>query len=839
MKKNNNNRLSDKQLKHINAGRLWQFHGGIHPDENKQQSNQSSIEDAGIAPFLVISVEHRGQVPELLVNVGDSVLKGQALTKLYSGMAVQHASSSGVVVAIEKHPDLHPSGLSSLSVIIKTDALDRYINIEKPLPYWQQSSHFLIDEIQKAGIVGLGGAGFPTHLKLKGHEATQLLLINAAECEPYISADDRLMQEHANEIIAGINVLQHILNPKLTIIAIEDNKPQAIEALTEALNTTKNHIIIRKIPTLYPSGSEKQLIEIITGKQTPIGRHPTDLGIVMQNIGTVFAIKEALIDGKPLTSRIVTLTGDAIAKKGNVSVRIGTPIQYLLDKYHFNPSADQKVIIGGPMMGFTIQDLQSPITKKCNCILAPTIQEMPEAEQEQACIRCSYCADACPVELMPQQLLWYAKNQDHKKLEAYNLSSCIECGICAFVCPSTIPLVDYYRIAKAEIHTAKKESQQADIARQRHEKREARLIQSKIDRQAKHKLAAEKRKAQMQAQNGGKDIIADALARAKAKKEALQSAEQTSIPAQSNSNDAPIDLRKSGVAAAIARAKAKKAALLNTDTSSNQSVDPAPEQSNSNNEPIDPRKASVAAAIARAKAKKAALLNTDTSSNQSVDHAPEQSNNNNEPIDPRKASVAAAIARAKAKKAALLNTDASSNQSVDPAPEQSNSNNEPIDPRKAGVAAAIARAKAKKSARQSADKSADNNEINSSEKSSEQSVDHAPEQSTSNDALIDPRKASVAAAIARAKTKKEARQNAIKQDDTTAPATEIDNTKIIAERKERKAQARKYQQNKLENEMKHSVTEDADKSDLQIKKEKIAIVIARAKAKKAAQKEHK
>ena len=811
--KKNNNRLSDKQLKHINAGRLWQFHGGIHPEENKQQSNQSSIEDAGIAPFLVISVEHRGQVPQLLVNVGDSVLKGQALTKLYSGMAVQHASSSGVVVGIEKHTDLHPSGLSSLSVIIKTDALDRYINIEKPQPYWQQSSHFLIGKIQQAGIVGLGGAGFPTHLKLSGHEATQLLLINAAECEPYISADDRLMQEHANEIIAGINVLQHILNPKLTIIAIEDNKPEAIKALTEALNTTKNHIIIRQIPTLYPSGSEKQLIEIITGKQTPIGKHPTDLGIVMQNIGTVFAIKEALIDGKPLTSRIVTLTGDAIAKKGNVSVRIGTPIQYLLNKYHFSPSAEQKVIIGGPMMGFTIQDLQSSITKKCNCILAPTPQEMPEREQEQACIRCSYCADACPVELMPQQLLWYAKSKDHKKLEAYNLSSCIECGICAFVCPSTIPLVDYYRIAKAEIHTAKRESQQADIARQRHEKREARLIQAKIDRQAKHKLAAEKRKAQMQAQNGGKDIIADALARAKAKKEAQQSAEQTTDPMQANSNDAPIDLRKAGVVAAIARAKAKKTAQLSTD----------------NND----------------------VNNSEKSGAQSVDHTPEQSNNNDVPIDPRKAGVVAAIARAKAKKLArqsdnhradnsdINSSEKSDEQSVEHAPEQSNQNDVPIDPRKASVAAAIARAKAKKLARQSDNTSADNSDVNSSGKSDEQSVDHKPAQSNSIDAPVDPRKASVAAAISRAKAKKEARQNVIKQDDATTPATEIDNTKIIAERKERKAQARIYQQNKLENEMKHSATEDADKRDLQIKKEKIAIVIARAKAKKAAQKELK
>lgn len=553
--KKNNNRLTDGQLKLINSGRQWQFHGGAHPMENKTQSNQSSIEDAGIPPFLIISVEHKGQVPELLVSVGDYVLKGQALTQLYTGMAVQHASSSGQVVAIEKRTDLHPSGLSALSIIIKTDALDRYITLDKPLPYWRQTSASLINKIQQAGIVGLGGAGFPTHLKLTVDNDIQLLLINAAECEPYISADDRLMQEHANEIIAGINVLQHILNPKLTLIAIEDNKPDAINALTEALNTTKHHIIIRVIPTIYPSGSEKQLIEIITGQQNPIDKHPTDLGIVIQNIGTVFAIKEAIIDAKPLTSRIVTLTGEAITTKGNVSVRIGTPIQYLLDKYNFKVSRQQKVIIGGPMMGFTIQDLQSPITKRCNCILMPSIQEMPESEKEQACIRCSYCADACPATLMPQQLYWYAKNQDHQKLEAYNLSSCIECGICAFVCPSSIPLVDYYRIAKAAIHNEKKESKKTEVARQRHEKRKVRLIQTKIDRQAKHKKAAELRKVQMQAQNGGVDMIAAALARAKAKKESRQ---EVALDENIATNNNQIDPRKKAVAEAIARAKAKK-----------------------------------------------------------------------------------------------------------------------------------------------------------------------------------------------------------------------------------------------------------------------------------------
>uniref|UniRef100_UPI0003B4840D electron transport complex subunit RsxC n=1 Tax=Psychromonas hadalis TaxID=211669 RepID=UPI0003B4840D len=566
------NLLSDEQLATISSAKLWTFHGGIHPQENKHQSNQTAIRDAGIPATLIISVEHKGHTPELLVKVGESVLKGQPLTKVYGAMVVQHATSSGFVSAIEKRCDLHPSGLSVLSVVIQTDGLDRSVEYIKPQDYRTVTPALLVEQIQQAGIVGLGGAGFPSHLKLVHHDAIKLLLINAAECEPYITADDRLIQEQADEIIEGINVLNHILKPELTIIAIEDNKSDAIISLQEALakSPNKNNISLRIIPTIYPSGSEKQLIEIITGQQTPLGKHPSELGIVMHNIGTVFAIKQAIIDAKPLTSRIVTLTGDSLQKKGNVSVRIGTPIQYLLDRYWVNSIAVQQLIIGGPMMGFTIEDTSAPVTKTCNCILAPTIQEMPESPAEMPCIRCSECAQACPVSLLPQQLLWYSKSQDHDKLDEYNLSACIECGACAFVCPSHIPLVEYYRIAKAEINSAKIDSKKAEIARVRHENRDARLTQAKLDRQAKHKAAAEKRKIQLKDKNGGEDLIAAALARAKAKKASQK--EPTEV---TNKNPA--------VAAAIARAKAKKAALENN-------------KENTEATEIDPKKAAVAAA---------------------------------------------------------------------------------------------------------------------------------------------------------------------------------------------------------------------------------------------------
>ena len=576
------NLLNKKKLAKISSGKLWSFHGGIHPQENKQQTNNIAIEDAGVPPFLVIGIEYKGHIPELLVKVGDPVLKGQPLTKVYGAMVVRHATSSGVISAIEKRTDLHPSGLPILSIVIETDGLDKSISYKKFNDYKTQPNATLIETIQNAGIIGLGGAGFPTHLKLLRNENMNLLLINSLECEPYITADDLLMQEKSNEIISGIKVLQHILKPDLTVIAVEDNKPQAIDALNKALQENKQtNIIVRSVPTCYPSGSAKQLIEIITGQQVPQNKHLIELGIVMLNVGTVFAIKEAIIDGKPLLSRIVTMTGDALQKKGNARVRIGTPLQFLLNKYQLIAAPLQKIIIGGPLMGFTVPHTDVPVTKICNCILVPSQQEMPEPPAEMPCIRCGACAEVCPVELLPQQLLWYAQSKDAKKLAEYNLSACMECGACAYVCPSHIPLVQYYRIAKAEIKNEQYQVKKTHAARIRFEKRQARLEQAKLDRQAKHKQAAASRQQQLKEQNGGEDLIAAALARAKAKK----------IDANKITAIKPGSTKNSAVAAAIARAKAKK------------------EEANENTEikPGSTKNAAVAAAIARAKAKKVAL----------------------------------------------------------------------------------------------------------------------------------------------------------------------------------------------------------------------------------------
>ncbi|VFS09250.1 electron transport complex protein RnfC [Citrobacter koseri] len=465
----------------------------------------------------------------------------------------------------------------------------------------------------------------------------------------------------------GIRILAHILQPREVLIGIEDNKPQAISMLRAVL-ADAHDIALRVIPTKYPSGGAKQLTQILTGKQVPHGGRSSDIGVLMQNVGTAYAVKRAVIDGEPITERVVTLTGESVSRPGNVWARLGTPVSHLLNDAGFCSSADQMVIMGGPLMGFTLPWLDVPVVKITNCLLAPSATEMGETPEEQGCIRCSACADACPADLLPQQLYWFSKGQQHDKATAHNIADCIECGACAWVCPSSIPLVQYFRQEKAEIYAIAQEEKRAAEAKARFEARQARLEREKAARLERHKNAAAQPAAKDQ------DAIAAALARVKEKQAqatqpvvinagekpdnsaviAAREARKAQARARKTENAAaepaePVDPRKAAVEAAIARAKARK-----------QEQQAAAEPT----EPVDPRKAAVEAAIARAKARK-----------QEQQAATEPA----EPVDPRKAAVEAAIARAKTRKQAT----------AEPA--------EPVDPRKAAVAAAIARVQAKKS----------------------------------------------------------------------------------------------------------------------------------------------
>ena len=410
--------------------KIWDFNGGIHPPEMKTQSNGTPLRQVPLAQRFVIPLkQHIGAEGELCVSVGDKVLRGQPLTRGRGKMLPVHAPTSGTVTAIAPHSTAHPSALAELSVIIDADGEDCWIPRDGWADYRTRSREELIERIHQFGVAGLGGAGFPTGVKLQGGgDKIETLIINAAECEPYITADDRLMQDCAAQVVEGIRILAHILQPREILIGIEDNKPQAISMLRAVL-ADSNDISLRVIPTKYPSGGAKQLTYILTGKQVPHGGRSSDIGVLMQNVGTAYAVKRAVIDGEPITERVVTLTGEAIARPGNVWARLGTPVRHLLNDAGFCPSADQMVIMGGPLMGFTLPWLDVPVVKITNCLLAPSANELGEPQEEQSCIRCSACADACPADLLPQQCTGSAKVSNTIKLPRITLLIALNVGL--------------------------------------------------------------------------------------------------------------------------------------------------------------------------------------------------------------------------------------------------------------------------------------------------------------------------------------------------------------------------------------------------------------------------
>lgn len=510
--------------------KVFDFHGGIHPPENKDQSLTRQIVLAGIPDELVLPLsQHIGAPAVPIVEVGQHVLKGQMIAEPNGFVSVPvHAPTSGVITAIEERQIAHPSGLSAPCIVITSDGLDSWTELHGHENYTTLEKPELLNLIRNAGIAGMGGAGFPAAVKLavKPDVHIETLIINGTECEPYITADDALMRERAEQIIAGTKILRHLIGPTATLIGVEDNKPQGIAALREAAKDSGIEIV--QFPTKYPSGGEKQLIEILTGKQVPNGGLPSDVGIVCQNIGTCVAIYQAIEHGKPLISRITTVTGEAISQPCNYEVLLGSPMAYLLSKAGYQASNNNRLIMGGPMMGFTVPDGNVPIVKTTNCILAPKEAELPTPPPAQACIRCGMCAEVCPASLLPQQLFWFAQGKEHEKLEQHNLFDCIECGACSWVCPSTIPLVQYYRASKAEILLARKEHEKSELSRLRFEHRQERLDREEREKEAKRvarKLAAEER-AQKAASGSSdtEDPIQAAIDRAKAKKAAQQSA---------------------------------------------------------------------------------------------------------------------------------------------------------------------------------------------------------------------------------------------------------------------------------------------------------------------------
>ena len=523
--------------------KVWPVSGGVHPPDNKTQSLAQPLSDLPLPARLILPVnQHIGAPARPVVTVGQTVLKGELIAEASGQVSAPvHAPTSGVIADIGDYPLPHPSGISAPCIVITPDGDDRWIECAGLADPCAAEPAELLQRIRAAGITGLGGAGFPTAVKLNPapDKVIKTLIINGAECEPYITADHCLMETYPDELIAGIRILWHILGqPDEVLIGLEDNKTSAVSALLPAIEEGRQDCPIELVefPTVYPSGGEKQLVQILTGQELPTGKLPADIGVVCQNVGTVHAVYRALVRGEPLISRITTVTGDAVARPGNYRVLLGTPIEHVLDQCGFDVDNCPRLIMGGPMMGFTLLDTTMPVIKTTNCLLAPSREEVPPAPVAQPCIRCGLCAEVCPASLLPQQLYWYSQSHQHDMLESHNLFDCIECGACAYICPSSIPLVQYYRASKGEIRQVHLEKQKADRARERFEYHQQRIEQAEAEKAAKREArlkAAQKAKEQQAAKadqsgapgkpaaaedNGVADLIKAAQAKAAARK---------------------------------------------------------------------------------------------------------------------------------------------------------------------------------------------------------------------------------------------------------------------------------------------------------------------------------
>ncbi|MEW6648384.1 MAG: electron transport complex subunit RsxC [Pseudomonadota bacterium] len=509
------------------ARKLWHFHGGLHLPDHKALSCEQAIAPATLPKRLVLPLQqHIGAPAKPIVEVGDRVLKGQIIGQPDGFVsAALHAPTSGTVVAIEELPVPHPSGLNAPCIIIESDGEDRW-GERQPHDNWAGlDPSELRNIIREAGIVGLGGAGFPSFIKLNPGARTEVdtLILNAAECEPYITCDDRLMRERADEVIAGARIMRHALHARRVVIGIEDNKPQAHAALGAALaRIDRSDIELVQVPTRYPTGGEKQLIKVLTGKEVPSQGLPIDINIVCHNVATAAAVHRAVELGEPLITRIVTVTGRGVAQPRNLEVLIGTPVDDLLQQCGGTTPMLSRLVLGGPLMGITLAHRGLPVTKTGNCILALTPGEFGQHGPVRNCIRCGECARVCPASLLPQQLYWHARAKDFDKVQDYNLFDCIECGCCTYVCPANLPLVQYYRYAKTTIWSQARDKKRAELARERHDFRLERQEREKAERAAKlaKKKAALEESPAADSEEAKKAAIKAAMERAKAKREA-------------------------------------------------------------------------------------------------------------------------------------------------------------------------------------------------------------------------------------------------------------------------------------------------------------------------------
>lgn len=536
--------------------KLWKFHGGIHPAQHKLESTQEPSQPSLLPPRLILPLhQHIGTTAEPVVEIGDTVLKGQKIAQANGYVSAPvHAPTSGKIADIGEYPIPHPSGLSALSIVIDSDGRDEWVEYLPEQDYAETDPSHLRNIIRESGIVGLGGAGFPTFIKLNpgSQKKIKTLILNGVECEPYITCDDILMREKPFDIVKGMQIMRHALQAEECVIAIEDNKPEAYQSICET-TADVDWVRVALVPTRYPQGSEKQLVKVITGKEVPSNGLALHIGVVCHNVATAAAIYRAIHLGQPLISRLVTITGQGVNRPRNLEVLFGTPIDHLLAQCEVQHEQIERLVMGGPMMGFALHDTSLPLIKTTNCIIAASRAELGIERPAMPCIRCGACADVCPVQLLPQQLYWHSRAKELDKAQEYNLFDCIECGCCSYVCPSNIPLVQFYRFAKGEIWLQEQAHKKSDIARQRHEFHLMRIEREKQERAAKRARKKIPKPKINRASRQASSVDGEKMA-------AKMAAEATT------NRDRAVAARKAEVQAAVARVRAKKkSAASNSD----------------------------------------------------------------------------------------------------------------------------------------------------------------------------------------------------------------------------------------------------------------------------------
>jgi len=440
---------------------LHTFPGGMKLHTFKHLSDKEIAIQQELPERLILPLQqHIGIPSEPVVKIGDKVLKGQVIARENGYVSVPvHASTSGTIIDIGDYPVPHPSELSAPCIVIESDGEDKWFDIKPTHEYASLDPQKLQDVIRECGVTGLGGAGFPAHVKLREgvENSVEMLIINGVECEPYITCDARLIQEKAHYVVAGTRMIRHAVQAKHCVIAIEDDMTASYQALE---NLVGDDIELVSVPARYPAGGEKQLIKVLTGKEVPSGGLPINIGIVMQNVATAAAVYRAVTRGEPIVSRYVTISG-IVEHPRNLQVLLGTPVKDCVANCGFDDYDKCRIILGGPMMGMHVRKPDIPITKTTNCIL---IRNHDPAPPVLPCIRCGKCVDVCPIRLQPQQLYWHARSDNFRAAQGYHLFDCIECGLCAYVCPSHIPLVQYFRYAKTKVAEVERRERGAEYS---------------------------------------------------------------------------------------------------------------------------------------------------------------------------------------------------------------------------------------------------------------------------------------------------------------------------------------------------------------------------------------